>query len=51
MAGQNIRCSVMTCRFNDSDHCSLHSITVGCEPGEGRPKCESDTICASFMHK
>ncbi len=48
MAGQEIKCNVSSCRYNDNmSYCSLHDITVGnTVPSDARMK--SETECASF---
>ncbi|MCL2170531.1 MAG: DUF1540 domain-containing protein [Defluviitaleaceae bacterium] len=51
MGHQDIKCGVQSCKFNTDAHCSLNSITVGCEPPECNPRSESETICSSFRCK
>ena len=49
MLGQEIKCSVTSCKFNDkSRFCSLNDIVVGNDSRDGNAKSKKDTECVSF---
>ncbi len=48
MAGQEIKCRVHSCKFNDkSMYCTLNDIVVGAQNPQARSK--SETECVSFQ--
>ena len=49
---QEIKCTVDNCKFHgDDQHCSLGSITVGCEGDFTTARSDRETICCSFCKK
>jgi len=49
---QEIKCTVSNCKFHsDNEHCTLGSITVGCEGEFSQARSDRETVCCSFSKK
>ncbi len=45
---QKIKCRVQSCKFQNSDNCTLEEIQVGCSCGSNEATKDKQTLCKSF---